>query len=143
MLNTVFNRACTPWDEYETMERVFDDIFRGAARSKTTSGKPKATHWVEDDEAHVLIELPGVSKKDVEISLEGKTLTISGHREAPEAAKDNEAPRRERWHGKFARTYTLPFNAEQGNVKAEFENGILEISIPKAETEKPRKIAIK
>lgn len=132
-------RTWSPWDELETMERVFDSSFRGSTRAESSI---RADHWVKDDTAHIELELPGVKSEDVDISIEGRTVRVSGERKAPEAAEGESWHRRERWHGKFERTYTLPFNTEQDKVKATFKHGLLSLSLPMAEAEKPKKIAI-
>lgn len=144
MFNTLIRRNWNPLNgfginEFEVMERVFEDIFH---ENPAKPGSPKAEHWVKDEAAHMVMELPGVNGKDVEIAMEGKTLTISGERKAPELTEGETWSRRERWHGKFQKEYSLPFNVEEGKVKARFHDGLLEVSLPKAESEKPRKIAI-
>lgn len=140
MYGTILNRSWRPWAELETMERVFDDIF---GQTSTDSGSSlTADSWVEDDAAHIVVKLPGVPKDSVEISMEGRSLKISGERKEPELGEGESWHRRERWHGKFERSYTLPFNVEEGKIKAEFKDGLLSVTLPKADSEKPRKIAI-
>jgi HSP20 family protein len=140
MYTTILNRTRSPWDELEAIDRVFNDIFGQTATSPETS--LRADSWVKDDTAHIVVELPGVSKESVDISIEGRSLKVSGERKAPELGEGESWHRRERWHGKFEKTYTLPFNVEQDKVKAEFKDGILKMTLPRAEAEKPRKIAI-
>jgi len=140
MYGTILKRTWSPWDELAAMDRVFGDIFEHTTKGADTS--LRADNWVKDDTAHMVVELPGVSADAVDISIEGRTLTISGERKAPEPGEGESWHRRERWHGKFDRSYTLPFNIEQDKVKAEFKDGLLKITLPKAEAEKPRKIAI-
>lgn len=140
MYGTILKRTWSPWDELETMDRVFGDILGSGATG--TGGSLRADSWVKDDTAHLVIELPGVSSDAVDISLEGRNLSISGERKAPELTEEDSWHRRERWHGKFHKTYSLPFNVEQGKVKADFKNGLLEITLPKAEAEKPKKISL-
>jgi len=140
MYGTILKRTFSPWDELETLERVFGDIFSSGATGNVSS--LRADSWVKDDTAHLAVELPGVQADAVDISLEGRRLSISGERKAPELAEKDSWHRRERWHGKFHKTYSLPFNVEQGKVKAEFRNGLLEITLPKAEAEKPKKISL-
>ena len=140
MYGTLMKRTWSPWDELETMDRVFGDIFGHTTNGAETS--VRADNWVKDDTAHVVVELPGVPSEAVDISIEGRTLTVSGERKAPELEEGESWHRRERWHGKFERAYTLPFSIEQARVKAQFKDGLLRITLPKAEAEKPRKIAI-
>ena len=139
MYGTILKRTWNPWSELDAMDRIFDDIFGSTARA---GGSLRADHWVKDDTAYMVMELPGVSHKEVELSIEGKKLTISGQRKALELKDSETWSRRERWHGEFEKSYTLPFSVEEGKVEARFHDGLLEVSLPKAEAEKPRKIAI-
>ena len=139
MYGTILKRTWNPWSELDAMDRIFDDIFGSTARA---GGSLRADHWVKDDTAHLTVELPGVSAESVDISIEGRTLRLSGERKAPELGEGESWHRRERWYGKFEKTYALPFNVEQDRVKAAFRDGLLEVTLPKAEAEKPRKIAI-
>lgn len=139
MYGTILKRTWNPWSEIEAIERIFGDAFTEPEKARNT---PRTEHWVKDDTAHVVVELPGVPADEVDIAIEGRTLTVSGQRKAPELGEGETWHRRERWHGDFKRSYTLPFNVEQDKVAASFHNGVLEISLPKAEAEKPKKIAI-
>ncbi len=138
MLGTLMRRTWNPWDELGTMRRVCDD----SLHERNTATPASTDHWVKDDVAHVILELPAVAKDSVDIAIEGTTLTVSGERKAIEAGEGDKWHRRERWHGKFDRTYKLPFNVEQGKVKATFKDGVLNIDLPRAEAEKPKKITI-
>jgi len=87
-------------------------------------------------------EMPGVDPQAVEISVVGDELSLHGKVNAQEPAAGETVLRRERPAGEFERTLQLPFRANTAAVKATFKNGILRISIPRSEEEKPRKIAI-
>jgi len=88
-------------------------------------------------------ELPGLDKKDVDITIEDKVLTIAGER-AFEGKEDNPNYHRiERSYGSFSRSFSLPHEVDQEKVSANFKNGLLTVSIPKTEAIKPRKIEIK
>ena len=87
-------------------------------------------------------ELPGIDKKDVHINIEENVLTISGERSFSRDEKKEDYHRIERVYGSFSRSFTLPRNVKLDAVKANFENGVLTVTIPKAEESKPRKIAI-
>ena len=141
MFGTMINRIGNPLEELWTLDRVFNDIL-----SNQDTGYPKTEAWVKDDKAQVVVELPGVESGiepgSVEVSVEGDLLSIKGQRKALELAEGETYTRRERWHGAFNRTLKLPFRIEQGKVEAKFANGILSITLPKAEEEKPKKITI-
>jgi len=104
---------------------------------------PAINLWVTPDKSVVTAEIPGVNPDEVEISIVGKSLTLRGSRKTDELEKDNSYHRRERWHGKFSRTIELPFNVELDKVEARFSKGLLSITLPRVEAERPKKIEIK
>ena len=91
----------------------------------------------------VTAELPGFGAAEIDISVEGSTLTISGSRAADESREGETYQRRERWIGRFSRSLTLPRDADAGKVEAGLKSGLLTISLPAAEEAKPKKIAVK
>lgn len=91
----------------------------------------------------VTVELPGVSKEDVNISLEKDLLTISGERKGSAHAGDAKRITSERPSGKFSRTVRLPYEIEASVVGAVMADGLLTVTLPKAESAKPREIAVK
>lgn len=133
------------WDrmaELADLQSELNRWFSDWGIGRSTNRFPSVNAWVSDDDVIIDAELPGVEAKDVDISLVNNVLTISGTRE-PEAVKSKETyHRRERRYGRFARSLELPFRVDSGKVKASFRNGILRISLPRAETDKPKKIAI-
>lgn len=99
--------------------------------------------WSDGDSAVVTAELPGIDPNTVDISLTGKSITIRAGRE-PEKMVDGESyHRRERWYGQFSRTIDLPYTIEVQKVEAKFNRGVLQLTLPRAEEEKPKKITIK
>jgi HSP20 family protein len=105
-------------------------------------GYPAMNAWTNEDGAVVTAELPGVSIEEIEISVERDTLTLRGRREPQELEDGASYHRRERRFGGFNRAFRLPFHADSGEVKAELKNGLLTIVLPRAEADKPKKIAI-
>jgi HSP20 family protein len=97
----------------------------------------------EDDDKFVFTaELPGLTREQVDITIEEKVLTISGERNF-ESKEDNKNYHRiERSYGSFSRSFSLPHDIDQEGVNAAFENGLLEITLPKSEATKPRRIEI-
>ena len=87
-------------------------------------------------------ELPGLTKKDIEITLENNLLKLSGERRFEKDTKEENYRRVERSYGSFLRTFSLPSQVDPEGVKASFKDGILTVEVPKAEEAKPRKIAI-
>lgn len=103
---------------------------------------PALNVWVNQDNVVVTAELPGLSADDLDISIVNDTVTLGGKRVIP--AGDNiNYHRRERNEGPFSRTLQFPFRIDSDNVQALFLNGVLQLTLPKAEADKPKKIAIK
>ncbi len=91
----------------------------------------------------VKAELPGMKKEDIEISLQDGTLTVSGERKGESKTVEGDTSRSERFFGRFQRSLALPRKVESGKVKATYKDGILTVTLPKAEEAKPRQIEIK
>ena len=124
------------------------DLWRGDLlapfRDYETNFKFNPQCDVEETEEHYLFafDLPGVSKEDVKIELVENQLTVTGERKA-EPAKENVVSHvTERFHGAFRRAFTLPMLVDSEKVEARFENGVLRITVPKAEAAKSRQIKI-
>jgi HSP20 family protein len=94
------------------------------------------------DEFVFVAELPGLTKKDVNITLEDKVLTISGERSFEGKEENQNYHRIERAYGSFSRSFTLPHEVDQERVSANFKDGVLTVAVAKAEALKPRKIEI-
>jgi HSP20 family protein len=127
-----------PWREFERMHRSFSRWV-----SPSAIEFPAVNVWVAGDAAVVTTELPGIDPSVIDISVVGKTLTLRGSRTPEEFKGDESYHRRERWHGQFTKTIELPFDIDSGKVDAKYSKGILRISLPRAEADKPRKIAVK
>jgi len=99
--------------------------------------------YEKKDKFVVRAEVPGMTKDDVDISVLGDTLTIKGERKAESEVKDEDYHRCEMCYGKFSRAVTLPSSVQAGKVAATYDNGMLEITLPKAAEAKPKKIEVK
>jgi len=95
-----------------------------------------------DDEIVVSADLPGLSEKDIHLSITGDFLTIKGERQGKDEANQGARYRGERWFGKFERTLSLPVLVQSGQAKATYRDGVLTVKLPKAEEIKPREIKI-
>ena len=97
-----------------------------------------------EDENKVVVkaELPGMTEKDIDVSILGDTLTIKGEKKKEEEKNDKQYHRLERIYGAFHRTVTLPSTVVSDKTKASFKNGILEIEMPKKEEAKPKQIKV-
>lgn len=102
------------------------------------------TDIIEEDDKYVLhLDLPGISKKDVKISYSNGQLTISGERKQEKEKKGATYHRVERTYGKYYRSFNLPDKIKEDKIEAEFKDGALTITIPKAEEAKPKEIEVK
>ena len=133
----------------EDVERLFEPLRElermGRSLYQLTpriSQFPAINVWQGGDEVRVAVELPGIDPSVVDISVKGSSLTLKGGRRADELAEGEYYHRRERWNGEFERTVELPFEVDAGRVTAKYSRGILTIAAPRAEADKPRKIAI-
>ena len=128
----------------------FDSMFRSVVPSASASDSETAAFanaridWKETPEAHVFkADLPGVKKEEVKVEVEdGNVLVISGERSKEKEDKNDKWHRVERSSGKFLRRFRLPENAKTDEVKAGLENGVLTVTVPKAEVKKPEVKAI-
>lgn len=127
------------------MNRMFDSFFRGADEpGLITSSWVPAVDVAEEDEAYVVkVELPGVNKDDVKITLESNILTIRGEKKAESEVKEKNYHRTERSYGAFQRSFTLPTTVKNDRIDAVYKDGILSITLPKAEEAKPKQIEVK
>lgn len=125
-----------PWRELERHNSTSN-----GSTLPSSSKFPAINIWLGADSATLTAEVPGLIADDIEISLAGKTLTLSGSKKINDA-KETDYRHRERWHGQFSKTFELPFNIEYEKVAAGISNGVLHIELPRAESEKPRKISV-
>jgi len=127
------------------MNRMFDSFFRGTDEQGLLSGTwIPAVDVAEENDAYVVkVELPGVNKDDVKITLESNILTIRGEKKTENEVKDKNYHRTERSYGSFQRSFTLPTTVRNDKVDAVYKDGILTVSLPKAEEAKPKQIEVK
>ena len=102
---------------------------------------PALDLYQNNDNVVAIVELPGMRKEDIEISLHDGMLTISGERSSGSSNGEN-AERTERFSGKFRRSITLPTRVDAGKVSANYKDGILTVTLPKAEEAKPKQIKV-
>jgi HSP20 family protein len=128
----------------EAMDRLFDDAFtRPLSLAGNGWSAPAVDMYQTDNEVVVKAAIPGVKADEVQINVTGEVLTIKGEVKQKEEVKEKAYHIREQRWGAFERTIALPTDVVADKAKAEFENGILTITLPKAEEVKPRTITIK
>ncbi len=128
------------------LSRVFDDFF--LPRTTTEDGSltwgwnPVVDIYDNEDNIVIKAELPGVSKKDIEIDIKDRVLTLKGERSADNEVKEDNYYRRESTYGRFERSFTLPVNVDPDRIKADYHDGVLKIEVTKPEDQKPKQITV-
>lgn len=135
-----------PFRNLVSVKRDLDRFFGDWDEESETS----VSHWrpVVDifetkDNLVLLAELPGMDKKDISINIENNTLTLSGERTFDQEVKKENYHRIERAYGSFSRSFSLPATISKDKVEARYENGVLEVYLPKSEESKPREIEVR
>ncbi|OGQ95056.1 MAG: heat-shock protein Hsp20 [Deltaproteobacteria bacterium RIFOXYD12_FULL_57_12] len=137
-----------PWAELEKFKREMDMLwprfFGGETAAKHVSSVYPPLNISENaDNIFIRAELPGIQANDLEIFIEGDTLTIKGERRSKKANEKTSYHRQELEYGRFSRAVALPTKVDADKITALVENGILTITLPKAEEAKPRQITVK
>ena len=147
----------TPWRprrELETLSRRMDDMFdrltrgffgpgwRERSRQETEAWTPAIECHVENGNLVVKVDVPGIDPKEVTISALGNQLTIEGERKRDKKAEKKEYFYDEMPYGKFSRTLTLPEGVDADKVKADYKNGVLEVTVPAPKQLVSKKIPI-
>jgi len=129
------------------INRLFDNFFRSGSpveETMATSYFAPAVDIAEQENEYVVkVELPGVAKEDVKISVESNILTIKGEKKQEKEEKNKNFHRVERSYGSFQRSFTLPSTVKNDKIDALFNSGILTITMPKSEEAKPKQIEVK
>ena len=140
-------KSAREWDPFgemvdmrERIGRLFDEYFGQFSTTREESlGRtwaPAVDIYEDKDNIIVKAELPGMKKDDLSIDVKNNVLTLSGERKYEEETKKENFHRIERSYGKFSRSFTLPDSVKVDKVKANYKDGILEISLPKAKEAK-------
>jgi HSP20 family protein len=127
----------------DQMDRFFEDFFSRSPISYEGYGVVDVDMMQTDDDVIIEASIPGINPDDINISVTGDTLTIRGEIKSDEEVKEANYHMREIKRGSFARSILLPSQVVSDKAKAEFENGILKLTLPKAEEVKPKTITIK
>lgn len=142
---TGLGRFADSFDPWAQLGRMENEMNRMLSRYSypTSSEFPAFNIWGTPDQVVVTTEIPGIDPKSIEISVAGSTLTVRGLRDPEQMGKGTSYHRRERWYGKFSKTIELPFTIEANKVEARFSKGVLSITLPRSEAEKPKKVTVK
>jgi len=147
-------RGLVPWRpfrEMEEMERRFEDIFGRPFIPAMwrripvveMGWAPAIEVFEKEDKFMVKAELPGMKEEDIDVSVVGDTLTIKGERKAETEVKEEDYYCCERSYGSFSRSIALPSSVDAKKIDASYEDGVLEVSLPKAPEVKAKKVAVK
>lgn len=134
------------WNEMERLRRDFDRLFEGSFPSlyrQKSRTFPAINIWSNDAEGVIVTaELPGVDPEKIDITATGDTLTLSGACESLEKPDRDQIHRQERVYREFSRDVQLPFTIDIEGVEATMNKGVLYVTLPRAEAEKPKQITI-
>lgn len=138
-------RMPSVWRDKNRLQREMNHLFDASftRRFRPAPGFPALNVWSNEDGLFLTAEVPGLNPEDIDITVVGETLTLSGKRELDKLNGGGKFHRRERGYGNFTRTIQLPFPVDADNVGATFTNGVLNITLPRKESDKPKKITVK
>lgn len=137
-----------PWMTMPTLQnrinRLFDDMLPAADEEMGLfNWQPLVDTFEKDNAIEVRAELPGIKKDDISIDVRNNVLTLSGERSYDEDVNEGDFYRRERMYGKFQRAITLPDNVDTDNIDAQYDEGVLKVTVPKTEESQTKKIEVK
>jgi len=143
----------TPWHplrELDEMARHFDDIFGRATPPALWRRLPTLEReWIpaldvfeKDDKFVVKAELPGMKEEDIDVSITDHTLTIKGEKKTENEIKEENYYHSERSYGSFLRSLAIPSNVDARKIEAHYEDGVLELDLPKIAEVKPKKVTV-
>ena len=126
----------------DEINRLFESPYANGSSDAFNAWAPALDLYEDKDNLVLRAEVPGMKKEDIDISLHENTITISGERRNEKKYEGSETSREERVFGRFTRTLQLPKQVDTGKVKASYKDGVLTVTLPKAEEAKPRQIQI-
>ena len=138
----MYRMTSDPWHDIDRIQREMNRLFDRSGRQERPF-YPSMNIWADEGSAQVTAELPGYSEKDVELTILGDMLRLTGSRKAPECGQDDCFHRQERIFGEFTREIKLPFLLDTERVTAAFRNGVLQIHVMRREEVRPRQIEVK
>jgi HSP20 family protein len=132
----------------DRLNRIFDDTFRGNPRGSdedwALGGQWAPSVDIFEHEGNLVLraELPGIEPKDVDVHVENNVLTLRGERKFESEVKREKYHRVERAYGTFSRSFTLPNVVDTEKIKAEYKDGVLQVTLPQREEAKPKQIQV-
>ncbi len=136
-----YQRPNLAWPGFGRLLNLNDELDR-LFETPLQAWAPALDVHEDKDKFTVNLELPGLKREDIEVHLEDSSLVISGERKSETVTEGTEVHRQERYYGKFSRALTLPTAVAADKVKAAYKDGILTVTLPKAEEAKPKQIDV-
>jgi HSP20 family protein len=136
-----YQRPSLSWPTFGRLASLQDELDR-LFEAPLTGWAPALDVHEDKDNFIVRLEVPGMKREDIEVSLQEGALVISGERKEAPLGEETTVHRQERYYGKFSRVLTLPAAVAGDKVKAQYKDGILTVTLPKAEEAKPKTIAV-
>ena len=134
-----------PFRELGTLQSEMSRLMNGMLEDNGRQSQnwvPALDVWETPTEVVYAFDLPGIREEQITLEVKDETLTVSADREKTEETSENGFYRFERRYGTFARAVGLPQGVDQDNISARYENGVLEVRVPKPEEQKPKKIEL-
>ena len=136
-----YQRPSLAWPTFGRLANLQDELDR-LLEAPMTGWAPALDVHEDKENFRIRVELPGMKREDIEVSLQDGALVITGERQAEKITEGTEVHRQERYYGKFSRALTLPAAVSGDKVKAQYKDGILTVTLPKAEEAKPKAITV-
>ncbi len=132
------------WGDLGYLQREMNRLFAPYSSGQSNGGNfPAVNIWTGPEQALLTAEVPGLNPDCLEVTVKDNTITLRGHREPDSLAEGESYLRQERGAGSFVRSFALPFQVDNAKVTAQYQKGILQLTLPRAEADKPKKITVK
>ena len=132
-------------DRMNRMNRLFRESYSAEAPEEaltTTNFAPPVDIYEDEHNIALKLEVPGIDEKDIDVRIEGNTLTVHGERKIEKEEKEENFRRIERQYGSFTRSFTLPSSVDPAQVSANYDKGVLKINLAKKAEAKPKQIKV-
>jgi HSP20 family protein len=140
-----FREISTMQDRMNRMNRLLRESYgsEGPEEALTnTNFVPPVDIYEDEHNITLKLEVPGIDEKDIDVRIEGNTLTVHGEREIEKEEKEENFRRIERQYGSFTRSFTLPSSVDPGQVSAHYDKGVLKVNLAKKAEAKPKQIKV-
>ncbi len=131
-----------PLREITTLQREMDRLFAGFSDTTAPSFVPAAELKTDNDNIYLQLEVPGLTPEEIDVQVSVNSVAITGERKEETTTDENGTKHSEFRYGKFHRVITLPKKIQQDAVQAKYENGVLKLTFPKLEDEKPKTVKV-